>query len=141
MAVRICPRAPNRYKLVFLENPVGTPKGRAKDFLGGLQGNSPNPAPKGARFCFGGGGSSQRLFWQQPFYSKGCYPMRFFPYPEPRLSIFASVRANVSAFVDYEIFLLPATFSRKAVWLFQYDKLLFPHLGLNIHLKVAGASL
>src|SRR3990167_2911003 len=73
-----------------------------------------------ALICFGGGGSSQRFLWQQPFSQKGCYPMQFFPYFPRPLSTFPSVRANVSAFVDYEIFPPPATFSFSSL-MFKYS--------------------
>ncbi|HBO17631.1 MAG: hypothetical protein A2566_01265 [Candidatus Zambryskibacteria bacterium RIFOXYD1_FULL_40_13] len=65
--------------------------------------------------------------------------MRFFPYPEPRLSIFASVRANCFVFVGQKIFLLPATFFRIIILLFLRDKSAFQYLVLDIHLIVAGA--
>src|SRR3990167_4355763 len=63
-----------------------------------------------ALICFGGGGSSQRFLWQQPFCSKGCYPMQFFPYFPRLLSTWTSVRANVSASFENEKFLPLATF-------------------------------
>ncbi|HAE36704.1 TPA: hypothetical protein DCX66_00250 [Candidatus Nomurabacteria bacterium] len=117
----------------------GRAEGTPTLFVFGLQWNLKNPARLRALFCFGGGGSSQRLFWQQPFYPKGCNPMQFFSYFEPLLSIPASVRANVFVFVDYEIFLPRATSSRIIILLFQYDIFLFQYLGLDSLQEVAQA--
>src|SRR3990167_9575630 len=105
----------------------GTRKARPIDFPPLIQKNS---ARLRALICFGGGGSSQRFLWQQPFSQKGCYPMQFLPYFLRPLSTFPSVRANVSAFVDYEIFLPPATFSQITILLFLNDIFLCLCLGL-----------
>ncbi len=57
--------------------------------------------------------------------------MQFFPYFPRPLSTFPSVRANVSAFVDYEIFPPPATFFRITILIFQHD--IFPCLCLGLN--------
>jgi len=66
--------------------------------------------------------------------------LRYLYYSDSYLSD-TKIQANVSAFVDYEIFPPPATFSRITILIFLNDILPCLCLGLNSRLKVAGASL
>src|SRR3989338_6646388 len=84
-------------------------------------------------------GSSRTLVRQQPFFEKGCYPLRFSQGLKRLLAILSSVRANHFAFVQNGLFVLQATSFRKDTLPFQFGKYRGLCPVLSSHQEVAGA--